>query len=418
MRHVWIMATQSLLISARERVTFLVGLLMPAAMMLMLGLAMGGRDQVTVSIDVLDEDGSALSGQFVAVLRAELETDSAFRLCTYRTAAESACGLKSNLKADQWRSTADQRLKDTDTYGAILIQPGFGASLSAGQPVTVLFKSSESLSAPTLARQKIDAAVSRMSGSVAITNLVLDVAQQEFKTFEAGSAARAAAFDTVHSDVESAWDQRPVLITSEGTKKQVPHLGFNQSGPGVAIMFVLMFMLNTSTVLVSEREQGTLQRLVTLPIPRSAILAGKLLGRYLFGVIQFLVLLGVGLMMGVEWGHNIIGIALVILIFTFTSTALGLALATVVRTSAQADNISLLMGLTLSPLGGAWWPLEIVPGFMKVIGHFSPVAWGMDTFQSMMFYGGGVIDILPKLAVLLAMGALFFAFGVWNFKYE
>jgi len=120
----------------------------------------------------------------------------------------------------------------------------------------------------------------------------------------------------------------------------------------------------------------------------------------------------------VEWGDNVPGIALIVLAYTLTATALGVALATVARTSAQANNLTLLFGLTLSPLGGAWWPLEIVPDFMKLIGHLTPVAWGMDAFGKLMYYGGTVADIAPMLGVLLGLAALFFAFGVWRFRYE
>ncbi|MBI5958321.1 MAG: ABC transporter permease [Chloroflexi bacterium] len=419
MRHLWIVASNVLLIASKERITFLIGLLMPAAMMLLLGVAMGGdMDSTTITIDVLDEDQSMLSAQMIEILRAELEADDSFRVCAYGGKIASECDLDNDLAPDGWRSTADSRLEDTDSFGAIIIEAGFGAELSAGQAVNVIYKSSGNLSAPTLARQKIDAAVSRMSGSVAIANLVIEVAAEEFGTLAEGSPERAAAFDSVRAEIETAWEQRPILVSSQGTKGQTSRLGFNQSGPGIAVMFVMMFMLNASTMLISEREQGTLQRLFTLPIRRGTILAGKLLGQYLFGVTQFVVLIGVGAAMGVEWGGNVIGIALIVLIFPFTSTALGLALATIVRTSAQANNISTLMGLTLAPLGGAWWPLEIVPDLMKTIGHISPIAWAMDAFQEMMFYGGGVVDILPMMGALIGMAALLVAFGVWNFRYE
>jgi ABC-2 type transport system permease protein len=107
-----------------------------------------------------------------------------------------------------------------------------------------------------------------------------------------------------------------------------------------------------------------------------------------------------------------------VLTFTLAATALGLALATVVRTSAQAQGISLLMGLTLAPLGGAWWPLEIVPDFMRIIGHISPIAWAMDAFHELMWYDGTLVDILPMLGVLLGMAVVFFAWGALMFKYE
>ena len=420
MRPAITIALYDLLRSLKARDTFLVGLLMPAAMMLLLGLAMGGGGEETITIDVLDEDGSALSQQFVDVLKREMQEGGSFRLCPYHAPPDD-CDLDSGLDSaplETWRTTADSRLEDTDTYGAIIIPAEFGEALRAGDSVTVQFKSSGELSAPTLAEHKIDAAIGRMNGAVSIANLAVDIAVFNLDAITPGSTARADAFDTVRAEVEAAWDTRPIRIESTSTKEQINREGFNQSGPGIAVMFVLIFMLNSATLLVSERETGTLQRLYTLPVRKSVVLAGKLLGQYLYGLALFAVLIAVGTLMSVEWGDNVLGIVLIVLAFTLAATALGLALATVVRTSAQAQNVSLLMGLTLAPLGGAWWPMEIVPDFMKTFGHLSPIAWAMDAFQEMMFYDGGVIDILPMLGVLLGMAALFFAFGVFNFEYE
>ena len=419
MRQLILLALNTMLVEFKDRSTFAVNLFMPAVMMLLLGLAMGGADSTpTITIDVIDGDDSALSAQFVSDLRAELDDGSgSFRLCPYAGSADKGCGLASDLAARpaDWSSTADTRLKDTDSYGAILIPAGFGQALIGGNSTSVQFKNSEALSAPTLALQKIDAAISRMNGSVAIASLVTDTASTAFDT---AALDRATTFDTVRAQMDSAWNDRPIRVEVSATKASVSTAGFNQSGPGIAAMFVLLSGLGSATVLLYEREQGTLQRLYTLPVRRWQIVAGKLLGRYAATLIYFTVLVVVGAVMGVQWGDNIPGIILIMLIYALTVTALGLALATLVRTSAQGQSIGLLLGLTLSPLGGAWWPLEIVPPLMKTIGHFSPVAWCMDAFQELMFYNGGVVDILPMLGVLLGMTALFFAFGVFNFRYE
>ncbi len=425
MRVALTIARYDLLRSAKQRETFLIGLLMPVLMIVLLGVAMGGADDVAIRIDVIDADGSALSRQFVALLAGEMREsgagEQAFYLCTYRRYAEGGdlgddCDLDRGGGPDDWRATANERLEDTDTYGAIIIPAGFGEALRAGESVTVVFKRSDELSAPTLAEQKVDAAVSRMGGAVAIANLVVGVAQAEFEGVDPGD--RPATFDRVRQQVEVAWDDRPIRIASTATGGTPTLVGFNQSGPGIATMFVLISMLNAATLLVYEREQGTLQRLYTLPHRKWQILGGKLLGHYAYGLVQYALLILFGVFVGVEWGDNLPGIALVVLAFTLAATAIGMAMATLVRTSAQASSIALLLGLTLSPLGGAWWPLEIVPDVMRTVGHVSPVAWAMDAFQEMMFYGGGVIDILPMLGALLLMAALFFAFGVLNFKYE
>ncbi|MEP0764347.1 MAG: ABC transporter permease [Chloroflexota bacterium] len=412
MRAILTVARYDLLRALKQRETFLFGLLMPGIMMLLLGVAMGGSaDTATITVDVLDEDGSALSAALIAALRAELEVDDSFRLCVLGVDDGDGCAV--SAAPDRLEQVADERLEDTDSFGTIRIPAGFGDALRAGEEATVAYKSSADLTAPVLAEQKIEAAVSRLSGAVAIANLTVSAAERAF-----GPLDRAAAFETVRARVDAAWDERPVHVSAEGTTSQVSRFGFNQSGPGIATMFVLIFTLNGAALLIYERETGTLQRLFTLPVPRWQTLAGKILGQYVYGLSIFTVLVLVGALMGVQWGDNVAGVVLVMLVYTLTVTALGVALATVARTSAQAANLSLLFGMTLAPLGGAWWPLEIVPPFMKTVGHLTPVAWGMDAFQEMMFYGGTLADIAPMLGVLLGMAALFFAFGLLRFRYE
>ncbi len=104
--------------------------------------------------------------------------------------------------------------------------------------------------------------------------------------------------------------------------------------------------------------------------------------------------------------------------FTLCMTALSVALATLLRTEQQGYAVLLLLAQTLAPLGGAWWPLDVVPPFLRVIGHLSPVAWAMDSFRLLIFENANVISILPNVGVLLMMAVGFFAFAIWHFKYD
>ncbi|MBZ0306232.1 MAG: ABC transporter permease, partial [Anaerolineae bacterium] len=133
---------------------------------------------------------------------------------------------------------------------------------------------------------------------------------------------------------------------------------------------------------------------------------------------QFAVFILVGLLMKVDWGSNYPAIALLVLAYCFAGTALGFAIATLVRTSNQAGGITTLVFLTLAPLGGAWWPLEIVPETMQKVGHISPIAWAMDGFGDIIYDGGGIIDILPEVGGLLLMGVGLLIFSIWRFRYE
>jgi ABC-2 type transport system permease protein len=106
----------------------------------------------------------------------------------------------------------------------------------------------------------------------------------------------------------------------------------------------------------------------------------------------------------------------VICAFVLCCTGLTFAIAPLLSSEGQANSVGTLLGLTLAPLGGGWWPLEIVSETMQRIGHLSPIAWAMDAFRDLIFYGGGFAAILPEVAVLLAAAVALFSFGVWRFR--
>ena len=194
--------------------------------------------------------------------------------------------------------------------------------------------------------------------------------------------------------------------------------GFNQSVPGMGTMFVLMTVLVGMVMLVNERNNWTLQRVVMMPVSRSQILAGKILSRFLLGIITFTLLIIVGTVVGVNFGSNPLGVALIVIVYTLCVTALAFAIGPLLRTEMQVSAIANLLGIVLAAIGGAWWPLEIVPDFMRTIAHISPISWAMNSFNELIFYGGGLGDIAVNLGVLLAATVVLFGIGVMNFKYE
>jgi ABC-2 type transport system permease protein len=155
-----------------------------------------------------------------------------------------------------------------------------------------------------------------------------------------------------------------------------------------------------------------------MPIKRWQILGGKLTARFILGMIQYAVAFGVGMVLGVRFWNNIIGILALMIAFSLCMTALAFLVATVVKTDAQAASITLLLALMIAPLGGAWWPLEIVPDFMKVAAFATPMGWAMHGYNQLMIYGGDLTDIVLPVLVLLVASAVMFGIAVIRFKYE
>ena len=67
------------------------------------------------------------------------------------------------------------------------------------------------------------------------------------------------------------------------------------------------------------------------------------------------------------------------------------------KNAAQASMLGLLLTLILASIGGAWWPMDISPKFLQIIGHVSPVAWAMDGFTALTYHGATLVDIWVPL---------------------
>lgn len=384
--------------------TYIQSFLVPILLMFFLGAAIPDAGAV-LHLDVLDEDNSELSAAFIEQIR-NTKGDAVIRICQYGSDDNArSCDL------DKDAEVSEDRVKDSQTTAILVIPSGFGEKLESGQEAEVIYRSDDQFNSPTVARTAIETAISEIGGSLVIARVGTQTAEAYFGETEND-------FDQLQLRAKEGLENPPVRLVTQSTGKFINRGGTSQSVPGMGSMFVLFSLTGLAINLVSEREQGTLQRLFTLPTPKLHIVLGKVLGYFVFGVIQFAVFIIVGTFLDVDWGSNYLAIALLVLAYCFTGTALGFVMATFVRTSDQAAGISTLVSLTLAPLGGAWWPIEIVPEAMQTIGHISPVAWVMDGFGDIIYEGGGVEDILLEVGVLLIMAVALLAFGVWNFRYE
>ncbi len=398
-------------VNLQTRGTLMMLFFVPAIMTVLIGLAIS-PSQATYEIDVMRADPTdKLADDFVAQLRTEGGQTVILCELGQPTQQDTRCKLD-DLKADvDLQTAARQRVESGTALAAVTIPAHFGDDLLAGKDVQLGFVSKDALGTAQVARQKIDTIITRLSGAILTARVVTEKANP-------GAAQRADFYDKVYQAAKTLWANTPVTVeekTSTTTGTTVGGMG--QSAPGIGAMFVMTNVLNAAAVFIQERKNWTLQRLVIMPLSRMQILGGKLLSRYLLGLITFMTMILVGTLFGVTWG-DWPGVIVIVLTYTLAVTALGLALATLVKTQWQAAGIALLTTMVLAPLGGAWWPLSIVPTWMQNLGKISPIAWSQQAFNQMVFYGAHLTDVLPSVGVLLVFALVFFAFGVSRFRYE
>jgi ABC-2 type transport system permease protein len=392
----------------------LIGLLaIPVGMTLILGIFIPSGDGPSrIRVDLIDHDSGEVAAQFLQSLR---QANSSIVLCPLDNDEEDFCQLEGSPTLGSQQAL--ERVREGDSLALIEIPAGFSEQVQAFESVQIRYVSLESFSAPSYIRQAVDAALTRVNGAVIASRI--------------GSAVLPGSFtddgypQRVYSRAAELWDESPAgvdLVLSAGEAADpsaAPDVGgFGQSVPGMGSMFALFTVLGGMGILVGEKKQWTLQRLATMPISRAQLLGGKILSRFSLGALQYTVVFAIGIVTGINFGRDLVALILVILAFTLTCTALSFALGSLLKNEQQAAGMTNLLGLTLAPLGGAWWPLELVPDFMRVVGHVSPVAWAMDSYTSLMFRNGDLQDVLVPLLVLAGMSAVFFAVGIKRFRYE
>lgn len=253
-------------------------------------------------------------------------------------------------------------------------------------------------------------------------------------TIAANSVSEAEAARAFESDVEretyfeAALDKAQDLMESAPSRVNVAYAGTPDtvefdpaanSSAGQLITWVFIPLLGLSGLFAYERQQGTLRRLLTTPTHKAVFLLGAISGQVATAIVQMTLLVVFGvLVMGLPWGRDPLALAVLLIAFALAAAALGTTLGTFVKSDGQAQGLSIMFGMVMALLGGCWYPLELFPEAMQSAVRVLPTTWAMQGMLDIGLRGGGVLEILPEAGVLLGFAAVFFAVGVWRFKYE
>ena len=181
--------------------------------------------------------------------------------------------------------------------------------------------------------------------------------------------------------------------------------------------FAVAGLMSASSLLVLERKNGTMQRLMTTKISRTEYLFGHYLTMVLMVFVQLLLLTVFGhLLLDVQYYRDPASTLSLIAVCALFSASLGLLIGGVARKEEHVIIISLVTMMVLSAIGGAWVTLEFTPEGFQQVAHFTPLAWMIDGFKDIVIRGLGFQAILPAIYFLLAFTLALFALAVWRFR--
>ena len=193
-----------------------------------------------------------------------------------------------------------------------------------------------------------------------------------------------------------------------GVRRRQVTAGFQRSVPAYLVMFVFLNLMVSGAGLAEDRASGRLRRLWTAPVHKWQIVTGKRLGRFAIGWMQigYMLLLG-ALVFRIRWAEHLGTFVGFLTLFALASAALGVFFGTLFRDPDKCATFAVWIAIILSPLGGLWWPLEVVGPTMRRMAYFVPTGWAMEGMNAMLAFGAGAREVAPFGFAFAAMFVTF-----------
>jgi len=293
--------------------------------------------------------------------------------------------------ADELKARLEQRhfrvIEQKDYFRQIQVPEGFTASVLAGRPAKLQFVRYGSGINADYEQTRLDRAVYGLASDVAL-----------LKSRGVTPSAEALA--------ELAKQPRriSVHVSSSGKRKFAP-IGFEQSVPGMLVMFTMLVLLNAGGVtLMVERRQGILRRLASSPISRGSVVLAKWGARFSLGLVQIVFAMITGtVLFKVHWGDHLGTVVLVLASYAAMIAVFGMILGNFARIEGQVVGLGVVTSNVLAALGGCWWPIEITPPWAQRLALVFPTGWAMDALHKLMSFGDAPAAVVPHIAAFVAV---------------
>ena len=381
---VWTIAQKSLVRIWRDRTALFFTILLPFAIILIIGLATGGFSATRVPAGIVHGGSGQLTDDLVQRL------DRRPLLLRKYSDAEA-------LRKDVRRGAI---------VAGIVIPRDYDVTVRTGKPTTVAFLADLSRGFPATIRSAVQAAVSAQGAELQAANFA---AKHTGKPFNA-TLAEARKVQRIVPAIEV---RAQTIGRSSG---RLVLSGFEYTAPANLVLFVFITSLAGATALIESRRLGVSRRMLSTPTSAGTVVLGETAGRFTIAMLQGLYIVALGILVFRVGFGNPLAAGVLVVVFALVATAFAMLAGTVLRTPEQAGSIGPIAGIAMGMLSGCMWPRFIMPPFMQRIGQLFPHSWAMDAWIKLTAQRAGVGDILPQLAVLLAFVVVLLPLAAWRLR--
>ncbi len=329
-------------------------------------IANNAKMEVTnASIGIVDEDHSALSWRI----------QDAF-LPPYFKPAE-------RIDADRIDATMDAG----DFIFVLVVPPRFEADLLAGRSVQL--------------QLQVDATAMSMAGNGAnyVQRIVMAEVQDALRGYgvSAGLPVDLVMRARFNPNLDSGWFMAVMQIVNNVT---------------------MLAMILTGAALIREREHGTIEHLLAMPVSSSEIMIAKVWANGFIIVVAALLSLTfvVEGVLGVPIAGSKAIFALGTVIYLFSVTSLGILLATAAGSMPQFGLLAIPVFIVMNLLSGGTTPLESMPEWLQNVMQAAPSTHFVSFSQAVLYRGAGLDIVWPQMIAMTLIGAVFFLVALARFR--
>jgi ABC-2 type transport system permease protein len=184
--------------------------------------------------------------------------------------------------------------------------------------------------------------------------------------------------------------------------------------PGALIMIVLFTSIFTMMSVIEDRKEGFLLSVLVAPVPRTAIVLGKVLGGTTLSAVQGMIFLIFAPFAGVHFDPlQVLLVTIVVFLVSFSLTALGFAIAWPMDSSQAFHGIVNLFLIPLWLLSGALFPLSGASKSLQIVMRLNPLTYGVEALRALLYPSAETTFPLPSaMATLLLFSLVMLALAV------
>jgi ABC-2 type transport system permease protein len=167
-----------------------------------------------------------------------------------------------------------------------------------------------------------------------------------------------------------------------------------------------------------EQLTGTLEAILATPTSLATFVIGSSLWNFIFATINvgFYIFCAV-LFFGLNLSQLNLMSAIIMLILTLISfSSLGIISAGFILVLKRGDPLSWFLGMSFGFLGGVYFPVEILPPFLKVFSYLLPVTYSLRGIRLAFLKGYNLNLLRTEIGVLFLFSIFLFPLGIWIFK--